>query len=814
MWLGHESIGRIVICVLFGGIAVACGGPLAWSQTYLYNEAHLTTGNSPAGVIVADVNGDGRPDLVESNFSDNTVSVLLGTAKGSFAAAQSYPTAAAPGALVAADFRGNGTLDLAVVDENAAAVSVLLGNGDGTFQGHVDYPVGYDPVGIVAADFNGDGKPDLGVVDLYGSYVAVLLNNGNGRFESQALVPLPGPVAIATADFNNDGRADLITSNSSGTVTVLLGAGDGSFTEMESQANGGTGLAVGDFDADGKMDVVVSNERADCVLLRGQGDGTFASPITLQDTGSHFAAAADLNHDGNLDLALSGGIILLGNGNGTFQPPVSSPDLATSFAIADLNGDGQMDLVGIGMANAVEIKLGSGGGTLGSISQVNMAPPSYLPVAAAAGDFNQDGKLDLAMGLSGSTGEIAIALNKGGGKFKKPVVSSLGATATFPQFVYVADFNGDGKPDVMAEDDYGNGFQVLLGKGDGHLQPAVDTSVSGVQALGVGDLNQDGKSDVVEIGNNGSAVATVYLSNGDGTFDPGAQYTLNNYNVRITIADVNHDGKPDLLLVGNYSPLQVFLGHGDGTFASPLTGPTDTYIQTPAVADFDGDGKVDIAVGTQSGMAFLAGNGDGTFQPAVYSDQSFQFSAGALTSGDFNGDGKPDLLSYPVDFTLGAAVIVGNGDGTFLPPATYNSLLFFGGFVGADFNGDHVSDVYIAGQDPSTGVPVAYLYLSIPTPYIFPTALNLGKEAVGQTSKPKKVKLQNRGNAKLRISGISATGDFLQENDCGEALAIGKGCTVQVTFKPTAKGIRHGALVIKDNAAASPQKISLRGTGQ
>jgi len=119
----------------------------------------------------------------------------------------------------------------------------------------------------------------------------------------------------------------------------------------------------------------------------------------------------------------------------------------------------------------------------------------------------------------------------------------------------------------------------------------------------------------------------------------------------------------------------------------------------------------------------------------------------------------------------------------------------------------------MANQAAYTGQSAVSLYLSEPTPYLFPTSLNLGTESVGKTTAPKKIILTNSGNAPLKLSSITVTGDFLQTNNCGKRRAIGKSCTIEITFKPKAKGVRTGLMSIADNASVSPQKVHLKGTG-
>jgi hypothetical protein len=219
-------------------------------------------------------------------------------------------------------------------------------------------------------------------------------------------------------------------------------------------------------------------------------------------------------------------------------------------------------------------------------------------------------------------------------------------------------------------------------------------------------------------------------------------------------------------------------------------------------------------VGTYNGIAFLKGNGKGTFQNPVYSNSTIQFCC-QMVAGDVNGDGKLDLINDANGY-VSALVMLGNGDGTFQPPSAYSAggQVYSGNIVVGDFNSDGIGDVGMVFQNSYSGVTVASLYLSVPAINLFPTAVNFGSEPVGQTSPPTNIQVTNLGNAKLSISSMAITGDFLEQNNCGNGLAIGGSCTLQVSFKPTAKGKRTGAVTIKDNAIANPQRISLKGIGQ
>ncbi len=334
--------------------------------------------------------------------------------------------------LAVLDLNGDGKLDLATTNDFASPpLAVLLGNGDGTF---IPAPSGSlspsDYVGLVSGDFNGDGKPDVAVVQNAQttagiSQIDVLLGNGDGTFTLGQMIIFPEVQAIAVADLYGDGIPDLVvtadagtTQTSNGTVTVLLGNGDGTF-EAKSTASSGAGpesLAVGDFNGDGKPDVAVANLIADTVtVLLGNGDGTLtplaAAPTTGE--GPETITVADFNGDGVLDLAVANtGInyqngsqvpgsvtILLGNGDGTFVPAPVSPATGNdpfTVAIGDFNGDGNADLVTANRVNlgTVSVLLGNGDGTFAPALNLSAG---NAPNFAGVGDFNGDGLSDIAV---------------------------------------------------------------------------------------------------------------------------------------------------------------------------------------------------------------------------------------------------------------------------------------------------------------------------------------------------------------------------------------------------------------------------------
>ena len=401
------------------GVISMDSGPLIFLSAAVYDSGGYTA----TGLAVADLNGDGKLDAVVGNecasngCSDGAaVGVLLGNGDGTFQTAVSYRTGGGSGpffpvSIGIADVNGDHKPDLVVANGGSGTVGVLLGNGDGTFQPAIVYGSGgMYPVSVAVADVNGDGKLDVVVANecadsnCDGS-VGVLLGNGNGTFQS-AVPYLSGgeyAVSVAIADVNGDGNPDLLVGTNyllchggqcilTGAVGVLLGNGKGTFQSAVLYDSGGRypySLAVDDLNSDGKLDVVTANSWSGTVgVLLGNGDGTFHAAVTYSAgeniNGGQISsvAAADINHDGRLDLLLTtefagdnannGGVVtaFLGNGDGTFQSAVSYPSggyLTLGLGLGDVNGDGRPDVL---LANGCTYNGQGCGGPLNNIRGV------------------------------------------------------------------------------------------------------------------------------------------------------------------------------------------------------------------------------------------------------------------------------------------------------------------------------------------------------------------------------------------------------------------------------------------------------------
>jgi hypothetical protein len=796
---------RLLTLVLFGLLLLAMAGHSRAQTLPVSFVARIDSplpGATGFCMAVADFNSDGKLDVVACGNANNIL-VLLGNGDGIFQPPVTYATGTTlPYSLMLGDFNGDGKPDILSVNSDST-VSVLLNNGDGTFHAPVVTSISTNAQLVVAVgDFNGDGKADISVpiaVPQQGdSAVSILLGNGDGTFQSpinsSGYARTPGFSQVA--DFNGDGKLDVIW----GTGVVFLGDGNGTVQPPVNTGIDGNDMIVADFNNDGVPDVATLGFQALYVFL-GKGDGTFGVGLAVDVDNVSCSAilGGDFNGDGIPDLACYGSYytyIFLGNGDGTFQQPVTILYPGSVMATGDFNGDGRLDLISSGSSTIVSVALGKGDGSflldtfVDTRCQCRIINNGSLLIA----DLNGDGKPDLvdvqATDYFGNS--VITRLGNGDGTFQKP--GGFGLSSSLPPSNAAAgDFNHDGKLDLAVGD--GGYIGVFLGNGDGTFQPEVEYGDGSAGYVAVGDFIGDGNLDII-------TNDFVLLGNGDGTF--GFAKSFAGVGSPLVVADFNHDGKLDVAGGG-----AIVLGNGDGTFGSPINYPAGGGGSYIAVGDFNHDGNLDIVGSISSNQVdVMLGNGDGTF--GTPKNFTVGDAPSSVAVSDFNGDGKADIAVFNVGWS-DVSVLLGNGDGTFKPATYFASTGGFASMAVADLNGDGSPDIAVEG---------AHLLFNRPQgaeASLSPSVLTFGNQEVGTASAPQKVILFNLGRAGLTISNINIigphAGDFSETDTCGGSVAAGTECAINVTFKPTAIGIRNASLSVTDSGIGSPQAVPLSGTG-
>jgi len=484
----------------------------------------VVPGVSAFGLAVADLNQDGKPDLAfsyttgSSTSPSASVSVALGNGDGTFGTPVSYPVNGA-GSIAIGDVNGDGNEDIVV-----ETGSILFGDGKGGFPTRRDYLFGCcGPV--ILTDFDGDGKIDVVIAGagnsqiMYGG-VLVFFGQGGGEFAAPPFLNITNfngtyPTVLASGDFDGNGTLDLLVTQAS-TIGILQGNSDGTFTAATQYnfnpaagvANGAFLTAVtGDFNHDGKLDFAVVGSGPNNSLIQvflGNGDGTFQPPVSTPFAAEINAiTVGDFNGDGIPDLAAGAGPpyadgdtvqILLGNGDGTFRQGAQYPAEpgVEDIVAADFNGDGKLDLavanVGVSASpeptgSNVTILLGQGDGTFSTGAVLPLTPDFAQGTAGrllTAADFNNDGKIDLAVAESDY---IAVLLGHGDGTFSAPM------TYEAQILVSAFDVNGDHILDLIT------GSGVMLGNGDGSFQPPIPVNIDTANFGVEGDFNHSGTAE-------------------------------------------------------------------------------------------------------------------------------------------------------------------------------------------------------------------------------------------------------------------------------------------------------------------------------
>jgi uncharacterized protein (TIGR03437 family) len=627
---------------------------------------------SPAGVAVADVNGDGIPDILIA--ANDGLHVLTGAGGGQFELSRLI-SAGDYIRVITADFNRDGKVDVAAA-ARSGSTAVMLGDGAGGFKTSTEL----SGFGYGAGDLNGDAVSDL--VLLQSSSAYLFFGVGNGTFRTGPSLTLgSAPRSLVLADFNNDGKLDIaVSSGDTSVLTVLLGTGGGAFriSTFSTGCGPGMDLATGSFNRDGIADLVVACDGI--AVLAGRGDGSFTPLWSATDSNVPLAVAAgDFNGDGLSDIVVThyyGGLVsvLLASSDGTFRgaPSIQGNGDAFQVLATDLNGDSRPDLVVASYSSSsVWTGLGSGGGAFPPLTYFGYGEMARFQSA----DLDGDGKPEFVTALP----------------FRKTIVISdfvTGRTQSlytkdYPFDIGIGDTNRDGFPDVVVATvqqigskggNLGPEIQVLPGRGDGNFGTPISTPLasSGITndyirpvTLALGDFTGSGNLGVA-VANNGTGTLDLYRGNGNGTFVRVTSLSTPALS-RMIAGEFNGDGIQDLAaLRSGQGVIDVYAGAGTGL--NPVqSSPVCDRIMAGVAGDFNGDHSPDLIVAcNEGGIRLLANSGSGLFPTTAA--VSTAFKPGLLALADFDNDGKADIagIGTPAVYEPGfGQLFLGNGDGSF-----------------------------------------------------------------------------------------------------------------------------------------------------
>src|SRR5271156_4816181 len=753
------------------GILIGLGDGTFAAQTTV----SIPGGAQPYWLATGDLRRTGVLDLVVPDGSSTNAYVLLGNNDGTFQAAVAVAIGDAARGIALGDMNGDGILDLVSADTGEdGIVSVRLGVGDGTFLADINYAVGNFPNNVVLADFNGDGMLDLADSDGGDGTVTVLLQadtqtaiasgvsapgsglqvtvaHYHGDVErapsTSADIPLTGNPATATTTTTLTAAPNPIVSGAATTLTASISPIPTGCSPLGSVSfyDGATLLGTGTVNSSGVASLLLSSLAPGSYTLTAEysGDvaglsGSISTALLLRVTTSTTstitlalsAPSVTAGTATTLTATVLNGVTPVTSGMVTFCDATATRcEGSAVFGTAALTSAGTAVLkytFGVG-THSIAAMFAADNALQGSTSTahpLSVTGNGLLPSSTQISETGSTGNYTLvstveALGIAPLLGNVTF-LDTSNGNALVGTAALNTATLTYGITplseslteddslgnVVTGDFNDDGILDFALINNADSAVvSVFIGIGNGSFQNQVNYPVASYATdLKVGDFNGDGKLDLVAVSPCDCEISTVsvLLGNGDGTFQSQVTYNVGLFAFGVAVGDFNGDGIPDLVtanLEGNN--ISVLLGRGDGSFGTQVVYPAGVNPISVTVGDFNGDGVLDLAVANNGDntVSVLLGNGDGTFQTQVH--YAVGANPGYVLAADFNKDGKLDLVAADQgDGTI--SVLLGIGDGTFLPQVTYATGNDPQDVAAGDLNQDGNLDLVVTNNDSGT----------------------------------------------------------------------------------------------------------------
>ena len=731
------------------------------------SKVDFATGDGPDGVAIGDIDGDGKPDLAVTNYNSNTVSVFRNTGSpGSITAASFAPkedliTGLQPYFAALGDLDSDGKPDLVVSNYNSQSISVYRNRStsgsitSGSFDPRVDLITGSRPYGLAIGDIDGDNKPDISAVSTDNAVVSVFRNMSiSGSITSNSFASKVdfatgmAPCIVVLSDINNDGKPDLIVENNgAGTVSILKNScisgslSAESFSARVDFAGGASyGMAVGDMDCDGKLDIVVTNtinkivsvlhneitERVPPVITSfTPTSGLVGTTVTI--TGTNFSTTLSDNIvwfgavQATVTAALATQLTVTVPTGATYQMITVTVNGLTAYSSAPFN----VTIAGTYTFDATSL-----------VSKVDFST-GMNPYSVAIADIDGDGKPDLVVANTNTfSNNISVFRNISTTGTVSPGSFSSGVdffTGSNPIDIAIGDIDGDGKPDLAVANLNDNTVSLFRNTSvpgeitSGSFAGKVDLFTgSSPHGVAIGDIDNDGKSELVVLNFYSSSVS-VFRNNCTmgsitaGSFDAKVDFPSGNYPYDVAIGDIDGDGKPDLA-VTNWGSNTVSLYRNMSTsgsitlssLADKIDFTTGTNPCMIAIADIDGDGKHDLTVTNSGSDSFsifrnISTSGSltiGSLEPRADFLTGPAEGSRALAVGDVDGDGKPDLVigntipgSKVIYIFINSCTSGSIGIGSFDSRIVFTSGTSPSSIAIGDVDGDGKSDLVVVNSD-------------------------------------------------------------------------------------------------------------------